>query len=78
MAKKPKVDMVNQPPHYTAGDVECIDAIESAVINLTGEEAFCTGTAIKYLWRWKQKNGVEDLKKAQWYINRMLAALPDD
>lgn len=65
--------IVNHPPHYTAGKVECIDALESATVNLTGIEAVCTANAIKYLWRWKQKNGVEDLRKAQWYISRLIA-----
>ena len=35
----------------------------------------CTGNAIKYLWRWKQKNGVEDLRKAKWYISRLIENL---
>lgn len=65
-------DNVNHPAHYTQGGVECIDAIEAAVIGLSGIEAVCTGNAIKYLWRWKQKNGVEDLKKARWYIDRLI------
>lgn len=65
-------DNVNHPSHYTQGDIECIDAIEAAVTGLSGIEAVCTGNAIKYLWRWKQKNGVEDLKKARWYINRLI------
>ena len=68
-------DKVNHPTHYTAGKIECIDAIESATVNLTGIEAVCTGNAIKYLWRWKQKNGVEDLHKAKWYINRLIENL---
>lgn len=66
-------DNINSPAHYTAGKVECIDAIEAATTGLVGAEAFCTGAAIKYLWRWKRKGGVEDLKKAQWYIERLLA-----
>ena len=66
-------DPVN-PAHYKQGGVECIDALESATVNLSGIEAICTANAIKYLWRWKQKNGVEDLKKAQWYINRLIAS----
>lgn len=66
------MDNVNHPTHYTSGKVECIDALESATINLIGIEAICTANAIKYLWRWKQKNGVEDLKKALWYINRLI------
>lgn len=66
------MDKVNQPDHYTFSKIECIDAIESAVSSLNGIEAVCTGNAIKYLWRWKHKNGVEDLKKAKWYIDRLL------
>lgn len=67
-----KPDHVNHPAHYTQGKVECIDAIESAITGLNGMEAHCTGTAIKYLWRWKQKGGTEDLHKAKWYIDRIL------
>ncbi len=67
-----KEDMVNSPSHYTQGSVECIDAIAQVVKDLQGMEAMCTGNAIKYLWRWKHKNGVEDLKKAQWYLQRMI------
>ena len=65
-------DMVNSPAHYTQGSIECIDAIAQVVKDLDGMEAMCTGNAIKYLWRWKHKNGVEDLKKAQWYLQRMI------
>jgi hypothetical protein len=65
-------DMVNSPSHYTQGEIECIDAIAQVVKDLDGMEAMCTGNAIKYLWRWKHKNGVEDLKKAQWYLQRMI------
>lgn len=68
-------DPVNHPPHYTAGKIECIDAIESATVELTGGVAYCTGAAIKYLWRWSRKGGVEDLKKARWYINRLIEEL---
>lgn len=65
-------DMVNRPPHYNKGKVECIDALEAATENLTGIEAVCTANAIKYLYRWKEKGGTQDLKKAQWYINHMI------
>lgn len=68
-------DMVNHPPHYTAGGIECIDALKAATTGLEGIEAVCTANAIKYLWRWKFKNGAEDLKKAIWYINRLIAEL---
>ena len=65
-------DNINRPPHYNAGKVECIDALEAATIGLTGIEAVCTANVIKYLWRWKLKNGSEDLKKAKWYLDRLL------
>lgn len=65
-------DNVNHPSHYTGGKVECIDALEAATVDLQGIEAVCTANAIKYLWRWKKKNGVEDLEKARWYINKLI------
>ena len=64
-------DNVNSPQHYQ-GKVECIDCIESATAGLNGIEAFCTGNAIKYLYRWKRKNGIEDLKKAKYYIDKII------
>jgi len=66
------MEKVDHPAHYNAGNIECIDAIEEAVKRLDGKEAFATGNAIKYLWRWKRKGGKEDLKKAVWYINRLI------
>ncbi len=68
-------DVVNRPPHYTAGKVECIDAIEAATAGLDGIEAVCTANVIKYVWRWKRKNGAEDLKKARWYLDRLIARI---
>ena len=65
-------DPVSHPEHYTYSGIECIQVIEAATSGLTGIEAFCTGNAIKYLWRWKHKNGIEDLRKAIWYINHMI------
>lgn len=64
--------MVNHPPHYTVGKVECIDALEAATTGLQGIEAVCTANAIKYLWRHQHKNGVQDLRKAIWYIERLI------
>lgn len=72
LAAKPET--VNHPAHY-AGKVECIDAIEAATDGLNGVEAFCTGNSIKYLFRWKKKNGLEDLKKARWYLDRLISSL---
>lgn len=68
-------DNVNHPLHYTSGKIECIDALEAATNGLEGIEAFCTANAIKYLWRWKYKNGVEDLRKSIWYINHLIEHL---
>lgn len=65
-------DMVNHPPHYNQGGIECYKAIREAVKNTNGWEGFCTGNAMKYLWRWKHKGGKEDLKKAKWYIEKLL------
>lgn len=66
-------DNVNHPLHYTQGGIECIDALEAATCNLRGIEAICVGNAIKYLWRQDKKNGIEDLKKAIWYIERLIS-----
>lgn len=67
-------EMVNHPRHYQSNNgVECIDAINAATEYLTGIEAFDTGSAIKYLWRWKKKeNPVQDIKKAIWYLNNLI------
>jgi hypothetical protein len=67
-----KEDNVNHPSHYTQGAIECIDAIKEATKGLLGIEAVCTANIIKYVWRWKFKNGVEDLRKARWYLDRLI------
>jgi len=64
-------DMVNQPPHYTQGDIECIDAIRSA-LGPQGFAAFCRGNIIKYNWRCDHKAGVQDVEKAGWYLERLI------
>lgn len=66
-------DNVNHPDHYNQGGIECIDAIKAATVGKTGIEAFCVGNAIKYLWRYEEKNGLEDLKKARFYLNRLIS-----
>lgn len=68
-------DMVNNPPHYTQGNIECIEAIAEATKHLTGIEAVSTANAIKYLLRWKNKNGKQDLEKAKWYIEHLIKSL---
>lgn len=71
------VDVVNHPRHYTQGAIEAIDVMEDWTKNLYGIEAICIGNAIKYLCRWKHKNGAEDLKKAIWYIQKVIEKYPE-
>ena len=64
-------DMVNHPSHYESGKYECIDVMmetqgEDAVLN------FCLCNAFKYLYRHKHKNGIEDIKKAKWYLDKYI------
>lgn len=68
-----KTDMVNHPQHYKTGKIECIKCI-SAVVNMyDGEQAYDVGQVIKYLYRAPTKmNFMQDLKKAQWYLNRLI------
>lgn len=66
-------DNVLHPSHYTQGKVECIDAIEAAIsMTEDGVAAYLTGQVIKYIWRWPHKNGLEDLRKARWYLDRLI------
>ena len=68
-------DLVNHPPHYTAdGAIECIDAIEA---QLTPEEyrGYLKGNIAKYVWRERHKGGPESLKKARFYLDRLIANL---
>jgi hypothetical protein len=65
-------DPVNHPTHYTQGDVECIDAIKAATESLNGYEGFLAGNCMKYIWRFKVKNGKEDLEKAGWYLKKLM------
>lgn len=68
----PLNDPVSHPAHYTShpSGVECIQ--------ITEHMSFCLGNAIKYIWRHNEKNGLEDLKKAQWYLNREIARLENN
>ena len=77
---KPR-DNVNHPVHYnSAGGIECIDAMEAMVAeaHVDPHLSYCWQNAFKYLWRWHYKNGVEDLKKARWYIDRIIQKMEDD
>ena len=71
--KEKLVDMVNKPPHYqTKTGLDTIDVIEAFTDGLHGVEATDTGNVIKYICRWKKKNGLQDLQKAQWYLNHLI------
>lgn len=69
----PPNDVVTRPVHYTVGKIECIDAMRSM---LSADEyiGFLRGNIFKYQWRYRMKNGLEDLRKAQWYLDRLLEA----
>ena len=68
--------MVSHPGHYQSKNgIECIDCIEAAVEGLNGIEAVDTANAIKYLFRWKKKNGRQDVEKAIWYLSHLLKHL---
>lgn len=64
-------DPINHPHHYQ-GSIECIEAIEASM-NPEAFKGALKANVIKYVWRYEQKNGVEDLKKAQWYLERLIA-----
>lgn len=68
-----EIDMVNHPAHYKSETgLETIDVIEAFTFDLKGIEATDTGNILKYMCRWKNKNGLQDLKKAQWYLNHLI------
>jgi len=64
-------DPVNRPSHYSFGEIECIDAIRA---QMSREEftGYLRGNCAKYLWRYRSKGGVESLRKAQWYLNKLI------
>lgn len=73
---KDEVDMVNHPSHYETGKYECIEVMVEAL----GADVvmhFCLGNAFKYLYRCRRKNGVEDIEKARWYLNKYLELQED-
>ena len=70
-----QMDDVNHPPHYNASKIETIDMIESATEH--GFEYYLQGNIIKYMVRYRHKNGIQDLKKAQWYLNRAVEKMKE-
>lgn len=67
-------DVVNRPEHYRQGGLECIEAIEAS---MSREEfqGYLKGNIEKYVWRYRYKNGAQDLHKARWYLDRLILAL---
>ena len=65
-----EVDMVNNPPHYALHKYETIDVI-CDICHDNGRE-YCLGNVIKYISRYRNKNGVQDLEKANWYLNKLI------
>ena len=66
-------DMVAHPPHYQSETgLETIDVIEAFTSDLKGIEATDTGNVLKYMCRWKHKNGLQDLEKAKWYLEHLI------
>lgn len=64
---------VAHPAHYqTSNGLETIDVMEAFTEDMVGYEAVCTSNVLKYICRWKKKNGIEDLKKAEWYLKRLI------
>lgn len=64
-------DVVNHPSHYTQGGIECIDAMKSA-FGADEVAIYSKIAAFKYIWRCEHKNGLEDVKKAVWYLNKYI------
>ena len=73
-AEKPKKDVINHPPHYTQGEIECIEVIKyiNDKLNMKGYQGYCLGNFIKYIWRCNYKNGWEDINKAIFYLDELL------
>jgi len=64
-------DPVEKPVHYNQAGIECIDAIEAMTENMSGSIAPHAANVLKYMWRCEYKNGIEDIDKAIWYLNRL-------
>lgn len=71
--EKDKKEMVNHPSHYNMGKYECLDVVKELVKDMKGIEATLFFNAFKYLWRYKQKNGLQDLKKCEFYLKELIS-----
>lgn len=68
-----KDQMVSHPKHYqSSSGLEVIQVVEAFTEDLTGIEATDTGNIIKYICRWKSKNGIQDLEKVMWYAQHLI------
>lgn len=68
----PNHDPVNHPSHYADTRIECIDALEAMIEKWPGIPGYLAGNIVKYIWRYRQKGGIESLEKAAWYLNRLI------
>ena len=73
---KQTMDMVNHPPHYNKAGIETIEAIKAMTDD--GFQYYLQGNIMKYLWRYRYKNGAEDLKKAQWYLSELIDVVENE
>ena len=64
--------MVNHPPHYNQGDIECIDGIEASM-SAVQFEGYLKGNLMKYVWRYGDKSKLKDLEKAEWYLRKLIS-----
>ena len=70
-------DLVNHPTHYNSGGIECIQAIEASM-ELEAFQGYLKGNILKYIWRMSYKGkALEDCKKSQWYLNKLISTLED-
>ena len=65
-------DPVNKPVHYNQAGIECIEAIRAMTYTMDGTSAYMAGNVLKYMWRHEYKNGIEDLQKAQVYLQWLI------
>ncbi len=73
------MDNINHPSHYqTDYGFEVIDVIEAFTKDMDGRYGYCVGNVLKYMCRWNKKNGLEDLKKARWYLDHLITIMEDD
>jgi len=71
-------DEIDHPDHYTQGGIECVDAIAAATADKSGPEGALVGPIIKYLWRYRRKGGGQALRKARWYLDRLIERVESD